>query len=463
MTFLNSLDALLLARIQFAFTVSFHIVFPSLTIGLASYLAVLEGLHLRTGRRVYLDMYEFWLRPFSLAFGMGVISGLVMAFQFGTAWSGFSRFAGSVTGPLLAYEVMSAFFLEAGFLGVMLFGRSRVGPRLHFVSTVMVAVGTLISTTWILASNSWMQTPQGHAIVDGRVVPLDWMSIIFNPSFPYRLVHMSIGAFLSTALLVGAAAAWQMLRGRKDEFVLRMQRMAIAMILCTAPLQALVGDAHGLNTVKYQPAKIAAMEGHWRAERNGDGVPLLLFGLPDAGQERTHAAIGIPHLGSLILTHSWSGEIDGLSSFPKEDRPNAAIVFWTFRVMVGLGTLMIALGVLGAWLLRQRRSHLSRTFLRISVAMGPSGFVAILAGWMTTEIGRQPWVVYGVMRTAEALGPAPAQHLATTLAMLMVLYLIIFSVGTTQLVRSLARGAPAQVPSIRRPHVDSAPLTNRTA
>jgi cytochrome d ubiquinol oxidase subunit I len=349
--------------------VSFHIVFPALTIGLASYLAVLEAIWLGTGRQVYLDLYHFWLKIFAVAFGMGVVSGLVMAYQFGTNWSRFSTFAGGVTGPLLAYEVLTAFFLEAGFLGVMLFGLRRVGPGLHFLSTVMVALGTLISATWILASNSWMQTPQGYQIIDGRVVPVDWIAVIFNPSFPYRLAHMVVAAFLATALVVGATGAWHLLRGRRGEPVRVMFAMAIGMILLAAPVQAFIGDLHGLNTLKHQPAKLAAIEGHWE-NKPGEAVPLVLFGLPDMEAETTRAAIEIPGLGSLLLTHSAKGQFPGLKDFPREDRPNAAVVFWTFRVMVGLGLLMIALGMCGAWLRFRGRLYLSKTVLGLCTGDG---------------------------------------------------------------------------------------------
>src|ERR1700761_2713900 len=315
------LDALHLARIQFGFTVSFHIIFPAITIGLASYLAVLEGLLLWKKDSVYRDLYHFWVRIFAVTFAMGVVSGLVMAYEFGTNWSYFSNFAGGVTGPLLAYEVLTAFFLEAGFLGVMLFGWRKVGPGLHFFSTLMVAAGTLVSMTWILASNSWMQTPQGYEIVDGRVVPTDWLQVIFNPSFPYRLVHMGLASCLATALSVGAVGAWHLLKHRDNPRVKTMFSMAMWMLLITAPLQILAGDQHGLNTLKYQPAKIAAMEGDWSA-KPGAGEPLILFGLPDMARQETLDAIEIPHLGSLILTHTWDGQIKGLDDFPPQDRPD---------------------------------------------------------------------------------------------------------------------------------------------
>lgn len=433
------MDALLLARVQFGFTISFHIVFPGLTIGLASYLAVLEGLWLKTGRQVYMDLYHFWSKVFAVAFGMGVVSGVVMAYQFGTNWSEFSRFAGGITGPLLAYEVLTAFFLEAGFLGVMLFGMHKVGPGLHFLSTVAVAVGTLISSTWILASNSWMHTPQGHAIIDGRVVPVDWFAVIFNPSFPYRLTHMVLAAFIATALVVGASAAWHLLRGRSHEPVRVMLSMALWMLLAVAPLQALVGDAHGLNTLQHQPAKLAAIEGHWE-NHPGEGVPLILFGWPDMQAETTHWKIEISRAGSLLLTHSWDGQIPALKDFPAADRPNSTIVFWTFRVMVGIGMLIILLALAGLWLRRGGRVYRSQIFLRLVLLMGPSGLVALLAGWFTTEIGRQPWIIYGLMRTADAVSPVSAQQVGITLALFVVVYLLVFGAGTVYLLSLIAKG-----------------------
>jgi cytochrome d ubiquinol oxidase subunit I len=435
------MEPLILARVQFGFTISFHIIFPALTIGLASYLAVLEGLWLRTGRQVYIDLYQFWIKIFAVAFGMGVVSGLVMAYQFGTNWSNFSRFAGGVTGPLLAYEVLTAFFLEAGFLGVMLFGRDRVGPGLHFVSTLAVAVGTLVSATWILASNSWMQTPQGHEIINGRVVPVDWFKVIFNPSFPYRLAHTVTAAYLATALMVGGAAAWHLLRGNDNTRVRTMLSMALWMLLAAAPLQALIGDQHGLNTLEHQPAKLAAIEGHWERTPEGEGVPLILFGWPDMKAEVTRFAIEIPRAGSLLLAHSWDGQIPALKEFAPEDRPNSAIVFWTFRAMVGLGVLMIALAFWGLWLRRGQRLFAQRAFLRLAVALSPAGLVAILAGWFTTEIGRQPWVVYGLMRTADAVSPQhSSSQVGFTLALFVVVYFVVFGAGTAYGLRLIAKG-----------------------
>ncbi|MDQ0586620.1 cytochrome ubiquinol oxidase subunit I [Variovorax paradoxus] len=435
------MDSLTLARVQFGFTISFHIIFPALTIGLASYLAVLEALWLRTGRKVYIDLYQFWIKVFSVAFGMGVVSGLVMAYQFGTNWSNFSRFAGGVTGPLLAYEVLTAFFLEAGFLGVMLFGRERVGPGLHFLSTLAVAVGTLVSATWILASNSWMQTPQGHEIIDGRVVPVDWLKVIFNPSFPYRLAHTVVASYIATALMVGGAGAWHLLRGRDNTRVRTMFSMALWMLLAAAPIQALIGDQHGLNTMEHQPAKLAAIEGHWERTPDGEGVPLVLFGWPDMEAEVTRYAIEIPRAGSLLLAHSWDGQIPALKDFAKEDRPNATIVFWTFRAMVGLGLLMIALAFWGLWLRRGRQLFSHRLFLRFALMLSPAGLAAILAGWYTTEIGRQPWVVYGLMRTADAASPQhSASQVGFTLALFVLVYFVVFGAGTAYGLRLIGKG-----------------------
>jgi cytochrome d ubiquinol oxidase subunit I len=433
------LEALDLARIQFAFTVSFHILFPAITIGLASFLAVLEGLWLKTHDNTYRDLYHFWSKIFAVNFGMGVVSGLVMAYEFGTNWSRFSDFAGAVTGPLLTYEVLTAFFLEAGFLGVMLFGWNRVGRGLHFFATVMVAVGTLISTFWILASNSWMQTPQGYEIVDGRIIPVDWLAVIFNPSFPYRLAHMAIAAFVATAFFVGASAAWHLLRGRDNPAIRRMLSMAMWMALIVAPIQAVVGDAHGLNTLEHQPAKIAAIEGHW--ENVGDEpTPLILFGIPDMKEERTKYAVEIPYLGSLILTHSLDRQIPALKSFAPEDRPNSLIVFWSFRVMVALGMLMIFVGLWSAWLRWRGGLYTNRLFLRLVMCMGPAGLIAMLSGWFTTEIGRQPWVVYGLMRTANASSNHSVGQLTITLVLFVVVYFMLFGAGFGYMMRLVRKG-----------------------
>lgn len=425
---LESLDAVLLARIQFAFTISFHIILPAFTIGLASYLAVLEALYLRTGRTLYMDVFNFWVKIFAVAFALGVVSGIVMSYQFGTNWSVFSDLAGPVIGPLMGYEVLTAFFLEAGFLGVMLFGRRRVGPRLHFVATLMVALGTLASAFWILSVNSWMQTPAGHVINEaGQFEPDDWLRIIFNPSFPYRLVHMVLAAYLTTAFVVGAVGAWHLLRDHGNERARLMFSMAMWMALLVAPLQLVAGDLHGLNTFRHQPVKVAAMEGHF--ETYVDGAPLVLIGFPDEENAVTRGWLEIPMLGSLILTHQWDGEVRGLKEWPREEWPPVAIVFWSFRVMVGIGVLMILMGLASAWMRLRGTLYSHPLFLRAGVAMGPAGFIAVLAGWITTEVGRQPWMVYGLLRTADSVSPVDAVGVAASLAAFVLVYFIVFGAG----------------------------------
>ena len=447
------LDPLELARIQFGFTIAFHIVFPAITIGLASFLAVLEGLWLLRTDPVYLDLYHFWSKAFAVTFAMGVVSGLVMAYQFGTNWSYFSSFAGGVTGPLLAYEVLTAFFLEAGFLGVMLFGWTKVGPGLHFFATLMVAAGTLVSMTWILASNSWMQTPQGYAVIDGRVVPTDWLQVIFNPSFPYRLIHMGLAAYLATALFVGAAGAWHLLKYHDNPRIRTMFSMAMWMVLIVTPIQILAGDQHGRNTLEHQPAKLAAIEGHW-SNVPGESVPLILFGWPDMAAQKTLYPVEVPHLGSLLLTHSWDGQFPALNDFAAADRPDSTVVFWTFRVMVGLAMLMLLLGFGGAWFRWRGQLYSNRLFLRFATVMGPAGVAAILAGWITTEVGRQPWVVYGVMRTSDAVSHHSARALGVSLVLFVVVYCAVFGTGISYLLKMIAVGperAP-QVPDVDQPN-----------
>jgi cytochrome d ubiquinol oxidase subunit I len=441
-------DALELARFQFAFTVSFHFIFPAFSIGLASYLAVLNGLHLFTGREVYLRLFNYWKIIFAVAFAMGVVSGIVMSYQFGTNWSVFSERAGPTIGPVMAYEVLTAFFLEAGFLGVMLFGRAKVGPALHFAATLMVAVGTLGSAFWILSVNSWMHTPQGFSINEvGEFVPENYWEVIFNPSFPYRLVHTVLGAYLTTALVVGAVGAWHLLRDGAHPAARKMYAMAMGMIVVVAPLQIVAGDFHGVNTFHHQPAKIAAMEGHY--ESYPDGAPLILFGVPDDEAEVTRYALEIPKLGSLILTHDWNGAVQGLKAWPRDERPPAEIVFWTFRVMVGLGVLMLALGVWAAVARWRGRLYDSRPLLYAALAMGPAGFVAVIAGWVTTEVGRQPYTVYGLMTTAESVSPITLEAVTTSLIAFIVVYFAVFGAGTFYILRLMREppeeGAPEDV------------------
>ncbi len=433
-------DAIVLARAQWAFTIGLHIVLPALSIGLASYLVVLEALWLRTGRQVYLDVFNYWLKVFAIGFAMGVVSGVVMSYQFGTNWSRFSEKAGPVIGPLMGYEVMTAFFLEAGFLGVMLFGMQRVGRRLHFMATCFVGVGTLMSAFWILSANSWMQTPAGYTISpDGRFLPANWAEIIFNPSFPYRFFHMVLATYLSVAFLVGAVGAYHLLRDNQNQAARLMFSMAMWMAAIVAPLQVVMGDQQGLNTREYQPAKVAAIEGDFESE---PGTPLYIFGMPNEDQQRVEFPVEIPHAGALILTHRWNGEVKGLKSFPRQDWPPVAVVFWSFRAMVGLGLLMIAVGW---WSLLQRlrgRLYDSRLMQRAAVMMAPAGFLAILAGWTTTEVGRQPFTVYGMMRTADSASPVALPGVAVSFAAFVVVYFIVFGAGFLFLLR-LMRHPPA--------------------
>lgn len=421
------LDAFHLARIQFAFTIMFHIIFPAISIGLASYLMVLEGLWLTTKKSVYWDLYKYWLKMFSLVFGMGVVSGLVMSYQFGTNWGSFSDKAGPVIGPVMGYEVLTAFFLEAGFLGIMLFGTTKVGPKLHFLATSIVAFGTLFSAFWILSVNSWMQTPAGYKIMpDGRFFPTSWVDIIFNPSFFVRFPHMVLASYLSVAFIVGATGAWHLLKNKKNIGARTMFSMAMWMAAIVAPAQIIMGDIHGLNTLEHQPAKIAAMEGLFDTQK---GVPLALFGIPNMETSRLDYAIEIPHVSSLILTHEWNGEVKGLKEWKPADRPNALIVFWSFRIMVGLGTLMFLAGATSLVLRYRKRLFDSRLFQKFVLIMGPSGLIALLAGWVTTEVGRQPYTIYGLLRTQDSLSPIGAPGVATSLVAFVVVYLAVFGSG----------------------------------
>ena len=433
--------ALLLARWQFAFTVSFHFLFPPFTIGLAAYLAVLEGLWLRTGKALYLDLFRYWLKIFAINFAMGVVSGIVLSYQFGTNWAVFSDKAGPVVGPLMAYEVLTAFFLEAGFLGVMLFGMEKVGRGLHFAATVCVALGTLLSSFWILAANSWMQTPQGFEMgANGQFLPgPSWWPIVFNPSFPYRLVHTVTASFLATALVVGGVGGWHLLRGNGTPQVRKMFSMAMWMAALVAPIQIAIGDAHGLNTLEHQPAKVLALEGDYLS--HADGAPLYLFGWPNDRTQHLDYAVGIPHLGSLILKHDPHAPLPGLDTIPDDEQPPAAIVFWSFRLMVGLGFLMFALGLLGLWARWRGTLYASRLLHRFALVMSPMGFVAIIAGWVTTEVGRQPFLVYGLLRTSEARSPIGAPAVATSLLAFVVIYFAVFGVGIWYILR-LMRAPP---------------------
>lgn len=433
------LDALFLSRLQFAFTVAFHILFPAFTIGLAAFLAVLEGLWLGTRREVFKTLYLFWVKIFAISFGMGVVSGVVLSYQFGTNWSEFIRLTGGVIGPLLAYEVLTAFFLEASFLGVMLFGWKKVGPKLHFLATLMVAVGTSISAFWILSANSWMQTPAGYEILeDGRIVATSFVEAIFNPSFPSRLTHMLMAAFLTTALVVGGASAFQLLR-RPDQAESRTALvMAVGLVAVVAPLQLLAGHWSGEVARHHQPQKLAAIEAYWETRADH---PLILFAIPDRAAQANHLELAVPGAGIIVAP---PGEVvQGLDSMPREDQPPVFLVFWSFRVMAGLGFLMIGLGLWGAWLWWRKRLYENRAFLRFAVAMGPAGFVAVIAGWIVTEVGRQPWVVQDVLRTADALSPVTAGSVATSLLIYVTVYAIVFVAGALYILRLLAEGPPA--------------------
>lgn len=431
------LDTLLLSRIQFAFVISFHIIFPSFTIGLASWLAVLEALWLSTGETRYRSLYQYWIKIFAVAFGLGVVSGIVMSYQIGTNWSAFSIATGNVLGPLFSYEVLTAFFLEAGFLGIMLFGWDRVGPKVHFGATVMVAVGTLISTFWILSANSWMHTPQGFELIDGVFHAVDWWAIVFNPSFPYRLVHMVLATYLTTAFVAVGVGAWYLITERFVEHARTMMNMGLGLIVIVAPMQIFAGDLHGLNVLEHQPAKLAAMEGLWDTQR---GAPMILFGLPDERTETNRFEIGIPKLGSLILKHDVEGEIRGLKEWSPQDRPPVFIVFWSFRIMVAIGFLMLLVGLLGVYLRLRGRLYDNRWFLQICRLCSPLGFIAILCGWITAEVGRQPYVVYGLMRTADAVSPVAAGAVTFSLLLFGTAYLLVFIAGAYYIQGILQKG-----------------------
>ena len=429
------IDATMLARIQFAFTVAFHIVFPAFSIGLASFLAVLEGLWLLKGDKVYIDLFHYWKKIFAITFGMGVVSGLVMSYQFGTNWSVFSDKTGPVLGPLLGYEVLSAFFLEAGFLGIMLFGMNRVGKGLHFFATCLVAIGTLFSAFWILSVNSWMQTPTGYGFNEvGQFIPVNWFEVIFNPSFPYRFVHMVLAAYLSTSFIVGAVAAYHLLKNKANKTAQTMFSLSIWMATLVAPLQLIAGDLHGLNTIEHQPAKVAAMEGHYNTQK---GAPLILFGWPNSEAGRVDYAIEIPKLGSLILKHGWDEEVKGLKEWNKNDWPNVPLVFWSFRIMVAIGTCMIIIGLVGFIYRLMGRLYDHPLFLKACILMGPSGLVAVLAGWFVTEVGRQPYTVYGLLRTSESVSPIASPGLWGSLTAFVFVYFLVFTPGVIYILQQM--------------------------
>jgi cytochrome d ubiquinol oxidase subunit I len=444
-------DALMLSRIQFAFTIAFHIIFPAFTIGLASWLAALEFNWLRTGNPLYRNLFRFWVKVFAVSFGLGVVSGIVMSYQFGTNWSRYSEFTGNVLGPVIAYEVITAFFLEAAFLGIMLFGWEKVGDRLHFFATCMVALGTLISAFWILSANSWMQTPDGFAIENGKAVPVDWFKVVFNPSFPLRYAHMVMGCYLTTAFAVAGMSAWMLLRHPHDapEAKLAGSRRSMSMALWFAtifvPVQIVIGDLHGLGVLKYQPTKLAAIEGNWDRMAN---MPLRLFALPDEVAETNHYEIAIPKIGSWVLTHAFDGVVPGLKEVPPDERPPVWPVFFSFRIMVGIGFAMLGIGLWSLYLRWKGTLFTNRTFLTAAMIMTPSGFGAVLFGWFTAEIGRQPYVVYGHLRTADAVSPIAAGAVTASLLIFIVVYAFVFGFGSYYLAKILRRG-PDPVEDIR--------------
>nr|MEA2797680.1 cytochrome bd ubiquinol oxidase subunit [Phenylobacterium sp.] len=434
-------DALMLSRLQFAFTIAYHIIFPSFTIGLASFLAVLEGLWLTTKNEAFKTLYLFWVKIFAIAFGMGVVSGVVLSYEIGTNWSVYSAVASPVIGPLFAFEVIWAFFLEASFLGVMLFGWRKVGPRLHFTATVLVAVGTLLSAFWIISANSWMQYPTGYVrLADGTLRATDWVQVIFSPTFPIRFIHMVLAAYLATALVVGAASAWRLLKDSDEEVSSLALKMAIGMFAIVAPLQLVAGDASGKQVLRVQPAKLAAIEAFWETKA---GQAFHIVAWPDRAAEANRWELSIPKLGSLITTDDPNAEIKGLKAFAPQDRPPVFIVFWAFRLMVGLGLAMIGLGLWGAVLAWRGGLAQARWFLRASVAMGPAGFVAVIAGWVVAEVGRQPYVIYGLLRTADAVSPVTKGEVSASLLAFMAIYAVVFTTGALYILRLIAGGPSA--------------------
>ena len=443
-----TLDPVILSRLQFFWVVSFHILLPAFTVGLACYIAVLEGLYFKSKDEVYFRISVFWTKVFAVSFGLGVVSGIVMPFQFGTNWSRFSDVTANVVGPLMAYEGLTAFFLEASFLGVLLFGRSLVPPWAHFFAAAMVALGTLFSSFWILAANSWMQTPAGYELIDGRFHAADWLGVIFNPSFPYRLTHVVTAFVVTTGFVVVAVAAYHLRRRRAEAECRNMLSMTLWLLTVLVPLQILLGDLHGLNTFHHQPAKIAGMEGHWETQT---GAPLILFGWPDQKAETTRWAVEVPYLGSVILTHSLNGTVRGLKEWPAADRPPAAIIFWSFRVMAGIGFLMLGVIILANWLRWKGRLYDTNWFLRLCEACLPVGFIAVIAGWMTTEVGRQPWVVYGLLRTADGVTPSlTGWNVLVSLVVYVGVYLVVYPVTLYYLV-VLVRAGPGAAEQVERP------------
>lgn len=454
------MDLIALSRLQFAFTTAFHILFPTFTIGLAFFLVIVEALWLRTRDETYYRMYRFWVKIFALHFAVGVVSGITLEFEFGTNFARFSQYVGNVMAPLLAFEGMTAFFLEAGFLGIMLFGWNRVSPSVHFLSTCLVALGATLSSFWIMAANAWMQTPSGFEIIDGTLMVKSFREVIFNPAFPTHLGHMILAAYETTAFAIAGISAWFLLRKEHVEFYRRTLKIALIMAAVMAPAQAIIGDLKGLVTARLQPAKLAAMEGHWETNTEG-GAAFNLFAIPDMEAERNRLEISIPNALSYLITHSKDGKVQGLKDFPREDRPNALITYWSFRIMVGIGFLFIGIMLWALVLAFRRRIHDSTPFLKALVLVQPLGFLAVVMGWITTEVGRQPWVVYGLMRTSDGVSPIHAGNVLWSLVVFVVFFGIIGSSYFYYILRILKNGPdmtspipPVQIPSGMRPVED---------
>jgi len=448
------LDPVLLSRIQFAFVVSFHAIFPVFTIGLASFIAFLETRGYRSGDPNYFRLSKFWIKVFAVVFGMGVVSGIVMSFQFGTNWSNFAQATANFMGPILSYEVVTAFFLEAAFLGILLFGRDRVPAGVYLFSAYMVAIGTFISSFWILSANSWMHTPAGVELQEGMYQVTSWSAAIFNPSLWYRFAHMGLASFLTGAFVVAAVSAWFLLHKREVDLNRKALSMSLWLILLIAPAQLVVGDLHGLNTLEHQPMKVAAMEGNWETSGN---VPLLLFAWPDQEAQTNHLEVGIPGLASLILKHDVEGEVPGLMDVPREEQPPVAIVFWTFRLMVTIGLAMIAFAFIGLWLRRGDRYWRTPWFLKGLTWMGVTPFVAVLAGWFVTEIGRSPWIIQGQMTYAQGVTPSLTGGMALfTLVGYILVYAVVFAAGVYYLLRVFRAGLEDESGSADRDEVERA-------
>jgi cytochrome d ubiquinol oxidase subunit I len=442
---MRNLDPLILARLQFAFTVTFHIIFPTISIGLALFLAIVKGLYLKTGDPVYQQIYRFWLNIFAMSFAIGVVTGVVLSFQFGLTFSKFAQIAGPVIGPLIALEVLTSFFLEAGFLGIMLFGEGRVGQKLHFFATCMVALGTVVSSAWIMSANSWMQTPDGVAWENGRLIVTNWWKVVVNPSWPLRLPHMLLAAYITASFLVSGVSAWYLLKGRETVFARRTLSLGMAAACILIATQVMIGDRLGGVIVKYQPAKLQAAEGWWD-RTTPSPTPYLWVIWPDQAGQRNRFQMGTPYFGSIWLTKTLTGSIGGLRNTPVAEQPRMVLVFYSFKLMLVLGMTMFALAVASLWLRWHGRLYSTRWFLRALVLMTPSGVLATLGGWYTAEIGRQPWVINGMLRTADAVSPVPATTLLTTLITFVCVYAVFFLAFLIFTLRLIRRG-PGDLPA----------------